>query len=227
MKKVVLMIFLSVSMTGTSFSQLAKTGDTGTGRTFLKRVENNLLSGVEIYVNGKISRVYNLQGKTDTEKLLFGDTNAMVEFFVEPPSGGAYGFRVVKDSSRAGHLLEYKHVANREAVASLDRYKVGEQSLSVSNLFAGKLHETVSVAIKNFVMKGDPAGILDGNSVTFRCVVGDEVWTLTIHAPDNELLRLTNLCDRLIDDVKANRVNESNYIFEDMIALFKDTVVGD
>jgi hypothetical protein len=78
-------------------------------------------------------------------------------------------------------------------------------------------------------MKGDPAGILAGNTVTFRCVVGDEVWTLTIHDPDNELLRLTDLCNQLIEDIKAHNVNEANYIalLEDMIALFDQYAAGE
>jgi hypothetical protein len=264
MKKIIFIIFLSVSVSGMVFSQFAEMGDTGDGRKFLKRVENNLLNNAKIISNGKISRMYNLQSKTDTEKLLFGKINAMVEFFIEPSFEGAYGFRIVKDSLNADYMIEHKYISNWDTVSSelskefpgigveadtvssltqedfrkmaahnremsdkrqkesLGRYKIDDQSLSVSNLFAEKLYETVTVAIKNFVMKGDPAGILDGNTVTFRCVVGDEVWTLTIHEPDNELLRLTDLCNQLIEDIKAHNVNEANYIalFEDMIASF-------
>jgi hypothetical protein len=236
------------------FSQLTEIGDTGDGRTFLKRVENNLRNSTKIIFDGKISRMYNLQSKTDTEKLLFGKVNAMVEFFIEPSFEGAYGFRIVKDSLDAGYIIEYKYISNWDTVGSylnkefpvigveagkvssltqedynkmalqnreisdkrqresLIRYRIDDRSLSISNLFAEKLYETVTVAIKNFVMKGEPAGILDGNTVTFRCVVGDEVWTLTIHEPDDELLRLTDICNQLIEDIKANNVNESNYI---------------
>jgi hypothetical protein len=100
------------------FSQLAEMGDTGDGRKFLKRVENNLLNNAKIIFNGKISRMYNLQSKTDTEKLLFGKINAMVEFFIEPSFEGAYGFRIVKDSLNADYTIEHRYISNWDTVSS-------------------------------------------------------------------------------------------------------------
>jgi hypothetical protein len=79
-------------------------------------------------------------------------------------------------------------------------------------LFAEKLYSTVVAAIDNFAGKEEPAVIRDGYKVTFRCVVGAEVWTLTVHMPKDEILKLTNICKQLYEDIKANSVDESKYI---------------
>jgi hypothetical protein len=68
------------------------------GGQFLKRIEYNLLG------NG----LQNLKSKTEVEKLFFGDFNAKLEFFVEPSFEGAYGFRIVRDTLTASHLIELK-----------------------------------------------------------------------------------------------------------------------
>jgi hypothetical protein len=106
---------------------------------------------------------------------------------------------------------------NREMFAkqrkeSLSRYEVTNQSVCVSNLFAAKLHETVVAAIDNFVGKEEPAVIMDGYEVTFRCVVGMEVWTLIVHLPKDEILQLTDICKQLIDDIQSGNVDESKIL---------------
>ncbi|MDR2406808.1 MAG: hypothetical protein LBE13_01650 [Bacteroidales bacterium] len=154
--------------------------------------------------------MYNLKSKTDIEKLFFEDINAMVEFFVEPSIEGAYdsrspyGFRVMRDSLNAGYIIENKRMSNSGAVETV--------FYPVEDDFAEKLHNTIQSAIKHFVMKGEPAEILDGSTVTFRCVVGDEIWTLTIYEPDNKLLQLTDVCKQLIVDGQSKNVDKSKYI---------------
>ena len=73
------------------------------GMRFTMRAENNLLYS---------STQYNLTGKSEIEKLLFGKVNAKVEFFVAPSFEGSYGFRLVNDS------IEVKDIPNRNAVRS-------------------------------------------------------------------------------------------------------------
>jgi hypothetical protein len=225
------------------------------GRKFLKRIEYNFGGG----------GLYNFDCKTDIERLFFGDFNAMVEFFIRPSFEGAYGFRILKDSSN-NFIVEHKRISNwdtvwsqldkefprivinadkersmteeeRDKIAthnremydkkyneSLYRYKIVNQFVPVSNLFVEKLHELFVTAIDNFVGKGTPLSILDGYRVTFRCVIEDEVWTLTIHNPKNEILKLVDVCNQMIKDIKTNNVNElTNYItlFEAMISLFE------
>jgi hypothetical protein len=216
MKKI-LLILLLVSITEVSFSQYGEIGDTGDGRTFLKRVENNLLSNGKIISNGKISRIYNLKSKTDIEKLFFGDINAMVEFFVQPsiePSfKKPYGFRIMRDSLNVSYIIENKRISDLNVVETVS-YPVKK------DVFTEKLYSTIKSTIKHFVMKGEPASILDGSTVTFRCVVEDEVWTLTIHEPDREIFQLPNICEQLIADIQSKNVDETKYItlFENILS---------
>jgi hypothetical protein len=188
------------------------------------------------------------------EKLLFGDFNAMVEFFISPSFEGAYGFRVFrcKDSLQICYTLETKRISNLDTVEkmmskefpsrglkadrkfsqeemsenakynremfekrhkeSLRLYKTTNQSVSVNYLFAEKLYGIVASTIDNFTGKGRPAVIMDGYTVTFRCVVGDEVWTLTVHCPQGEILRLVDICKQIVKDIEMNDFKEMKYI---------------
>lgn len=98
---------------------------------------------------------------------------------------------------------------NEEA---LKRYSIASLSVPVKDGFAEKLYGTIYTAIKNFVQIGDPAMILDGYTATFRCVVGDEVWTLTIQMPDGVIKQLVDICNQIIKDVETHTYNESKYI---------------
>jgi hypothetical protein len=232
----------------TGVSQNTDIGDTGDGRIFLKRVENNFLNNVIVFSNGKKSRMYNLKSKTDIEKLFFGNINAAVEFFIDPSFEDAYGFRLLRDSTNTSYVIEVKSISNRKDAnsksekeflsksfpahrtplvskeemkqsasdnsnkkdeESFQDYNIINISWPVKNEFADKLYSTIFSVIKNFVMKGDPADILDGYTVTFRCVAGDEVWTLIVQEPDGELLQLTNICKQLVEEIKNKHLDES------------------
>jgi hypothetical protein len=112
---------------------------------------------------------------------------------------------------------------DKQIKESVCRYEVENQSFSVSNLFAEKLYAVIVDAINNFVGKGVPASIRDGYSATLRCVVADEVWTLTVHSPQGVILQLTDVCRQLIEDIKSNNVDESHYItvFEKITSFVK------
>jgi hypothetical protein len=75
------------------------------GGEYLKSMEYNFIVG------GR----YNVRNKSDLEKLFFGDVNATVEFFFEPPFEGARGFRIIQ-SSLGHYLLETKRISNWDEV---------------------------------------------------------------------------------------------------------------
>ena len=95
----------------------------------------------------------------------------------------------------------------------LKLYAVETQTFPISHRFAEALYAGFVTSIEGFAMKGRPAMTGDGYSVTFRCVVDDDVWTLTIQNPRVEnILELSNLCKRIIEDAEAGRFDESKYI---------------
>ena len=63
-----------------------------------------------------VEGVDNIESKSPLEKVLFGNTNAKVEFVVEPSFEGAYGIRVIKDSSETSSSLDVKRIINWKEV---------------------------------------------------------------------------------------------------------------
>jgi len=57
-----------------------------------------------------------------------------------------------------------------------------------------------------------PANIFDGYNVTFRCVVEDELWTLSIQCPQRKALQLSDLFRQIIADGFDNKIDESKYL---------------
>ncbi|MCL2651702.1 MAG: hypothetical protein FWD60_11870 [Candidatus Azobacteroides sp.] len=92
-----------------------------------------------------------------------------------------------------------------------NHFKIETLSYSISDQFAEKLYEKMVSFIDNFKAKGVPGIMFDGYSVTFRTVVEDEVWSLSIHMPQGDALKMANLCKQIIDDADANKLNESEY----------------
>jgi hypothetical protein len=254
MKKTLFTFVLAMFFMPVVFSQNNEIGETGKGRTFRKVIENNLLNNMIIASSGKVSKSYNLNSKTAVEKLMFGDVNAMIEFFVEPSFGSPHGFRIVRDSTDTGYFLESKCISNWEKVSSemskkhpsigiiaeqvattpkeeieqtaqhnsamyakqleegFKNYIVDIKAVPIKDDFAKNLYVAISSMVKTFVMEGEPASILGGNEVTFRCVVGDEIWTLIIQEPDGAIGQLADLCNRIIGDMKENIFNETKYV---------------
>lgn len=91
-------------------------------------------------------------------------------------------------------------------------YRTESKSLIISKSLARKLHRKIISLIDSFKAEGIPPLIADGNEVTFRCVVGDELWTLTIHSPQRKALQLSDLCKQIIADSNNNKLNESAYL---------------
>jgi hypothetical protein len=86
-------------------------------------------------------------------------------------------------------------------------YKVETIDCPITKDYAEKLYSMAVAAIQNFKGKGRPSMSFDGFHVTFRCIVEDELWTLTVFQPDGELKQLVNLCKQLTEDIKANNLN--------------------
>lgn len=178
-----------------------------TGCEFLKRIEFNLIAQ---------EAVYNLDSKGDREKLFFGDFNAPVEFFHEAfYHRGISGFRVVRDSLEKSYILEVKYISNLERIRRFNPgslpYEIASLSFPISKQFAKKLHETTALFIRNFRGRGIPGGCLGGYTVTFRTVVDYEVWSLWIHLPQGEALRMANLYKQIIEDAQNGQLNEEKY----------------
>lgn len=92
------------------------------------------------------------------------------------------------------------------------RFNVDIRSFPVSDQFAEKLYKKMVSFICNFKAKGVPPTILDGYLVTFRTVVEDEVWSLNIHIPQGNALKMADLCREIITDAKADKLNEQKYM---------------
>ena len=211
-----------------------------------------------------VEGVDNIESKSPLEKVLFGNTNAKVEFVVEPSFEGAYGIRVIKDSSETSSSLEVKRIINwkevekqmqkafpvkgytiqelnakiaeREKMSeeerelsilksrirnekrekeSLKRYQVHTFIIPISDLFAEKLYAKFVSFIDDFKAKElEPDWLMgDGETTVFRCIVDQEIWTLSIPFKTEEKAReLSDLCKRIIEDAEAGRFDESKYI---------------
>ena len=211
-----------------------------------------------------VEGVDNIESKSPLEKVLFGNTNAKVEFVVEPSFEGAYGIRVIKDSSETSSSLEVKRIINwkevekqmqkafpvkgytiqelnakiaeREKMSeeerelsilksrirnekrekeSLKRYQVQTFIIPISDLFAEKLYAKFVSFIDDFKAKELEPNLLmgDGETTVFRCIVDQEIWTLSIPFKTEEKAReLSDLCKRIVEDAEAGRFDESKYI---------------
>ena len=211
-----------------------------------------------------VEGVDNIESKSPLEKVLFGNTNVKVEFVVEPSFEGAYGIRVIKDSSETSSSLEVKRIINwkevekqmqkafpvkgytiqelnakiaeREKMSeeerelsilksrirnekrekeSLKRYQVHTFIIPISDLFAEKLYAKFVSFIDDFKAKELEPNLLmgDGETTVFRCIVDQEIWTLSIPFKTEEKAReLSDLCKQIVEDAEAGRFDESKYI---------------
>jgi len=77
------------------------------------------------------------------------------------------------------------------------------------------LYERTVSLIGGFKAEGGQGMFEDGYSVKFRCEVGDELWTLNIHEPQNLAEQMAHLYMRIIDETSINApFDEEKYIAE-------------
>jgi len=183
----------------------SQNGDHNNGGRFLKRIEYN---------NGG----NNLDSKMSGEKRLLDKFNAPVEFYYaslgEIPEG-PWAFRIVRDTSAKVFSLIYTTYKNPEALDV--NGEIVSRSFTVSDEFAEKMYVKMTSLIENFkakVRRDDEyvSLILGGIIVTFRTVVEDEVWSLYIHVPSGNSLKMSDLCRQILDDAKGEKLNEAKYI---------------
>lgn len=91
-------------------------------------------------------------------------------------------------------------------------YRPKAISFKVSNELSEKLYAKMKRLIDGFKAEGIPPIIADGYSVTFRCVVEDELWTLRIAMPQDKALLLSDICRQILTDAQAGRLDESKYL---------------
>ena len=149
--------------------------------------------------------MYNVENKKGVEKRFFGDFNAKVEYFVDPSFRPIIGFRIYRDSLDTSYLLEVK-TNDREADTIVSRL------VPVSDTFTDSMYAKAVTTIDTYTATGKPDMICDGDMITFRCVVGAEVWTFTIHEPTGETKKNSDLFRQMIADVEAGTFDEAKYI---------------
>ena len=233
-------------------------------RSTLFKIDTTRQHDASVLHATSVEGVDNIESKSPLEKVLFGNTNAKVEFVVEPSFEGAYGIRVIKDSSETSSSLEVKRIINwkevekqmqkafpvkgytiqelnakiaeREKMSeeerelsilksrirnekrekeSLKRYQVHTFIIPISDLFAEKLYAKFVSFIDDFKAKELEPNLLmgDGETTVFRCIVDQEIWTLSIPFKTEEKAReLSDLCKQIVEDAEAGRFDESKYI---------------
>ena len=81
-----------------------------------------------------------------------------------------------------------------------DYFEVETRTFPAGGL-GGMLHDKVAAMIDNVMAEDGAVASSGDNTEMFRCFVGDEVWTLTIHEPQRRALQMSNLCRQIIEDV--------------------------
>ncbi len=96
---------------------------------------------------------------------------------------------------------------------SLILFKVETQSFPVSNQLVETLREKIAALIEHF--DGNQVSWNRDYRVTFRCVVENEVWTLSIKDElQGDALVLSDLCRQIVADAGTSKLDESNYLEE-------------
>jgi hypothetical protein len=223
-----------------AFSQEVQNFDHINGGHFEKRIEYNIFSGLTFVdeKTGAESPCYELHNKTALEKLFFGNTNSPIEYVIEvtdeaerrPEFKGSAGLRLYKKrpdsrnwtleivpfadySIRGDYELAVKAVKAVKAEVNENRYKQYRPKTKIFTLhhIGDRLREEITALIVGFRAEGGRAWIHDGYTATFRSVIGDELWTLTVHMPQNRALQMSNLCRRMIEDAQSGKFDESKY----------------
>lgn len=109
---------------------------------------------------------------------------------------------LIKEHNKKAH----EHLAGGEIFRT---YHPEPQTFTISRTLAEMLHKKMSTLIADFNAEGVALFIVDGRSATFRCVVGDEVWTLKIHQPQKRAYQLSEVCWKMIQDGLQDMLDES------------------
>lgn len=92
-------------------------------------------------------------------------------------------------------------------------YEVKTVSFPIADSLARKLYANVFIALVTVPSEIKGQGVRDGISVTFRCVVDDQVWTLKYHEPDEgDFLKLTDVSTQMVKDAEAGNFDTAKYL---------------
>lgn len=92
-------------------------------------------------------------------------------------------------------------------------YRPEPLKFQISKELAEKIHEKTSMLIENFRGIGIPLNITDCFVITFRCVVNDELWTLSVHCPlEGKSLQFSDLFRQIITDSFDKKIDETKYL---------------
>lgn len=95
----------------------------------------------------------------------------------------------------------------------LSRYHILTRTIPVSDTLAGRIYGIIKQAVGNARKELKMDGLItDGYTAIFRCVVGDELWSLNYHIPEREYKMLSDLFRQMIADVEAECFEEEKYI---------------
>lgn len=92
-------------------------------------------------------------------------------------------------------------------------YQIKTVSFPIYDSLATKLYAQIFIALANSPKEVKGGIVKDGTFTTFRCVNGDEMWTLKYHQPDEgDFLKLTNICTRMIEDASSGTFDAQKYL---------------
>lgn len=109
------------------------------------------------------------------------------------------------------HIEHNDSMDTKRRQERMKRYRVETKSFRISQQLADALYDRITDMIEHFDSRYE--GRYAAYSVTFRCVVGNEVWTLFFRdVPQGETLALSDLCMRMLRDAKTDDWAEAEYL---------------
>ncbi len=172
------------------------------------------VSGLRIYKDS-MERNYLLEVKRVTN---WKEVNNQLN--TEFPSGNEV--RTITLAQWEEQKKQMQALKERRREEWLRRQTIRTQEVTISDTFADRIKTTITNAIKQakkeekkIPKSGNISQIVevikDGDEAIFRCIVGDQLWTLKYHVPEGEFQTLSDLFRQMIADVEAGSFDEAKY----------------
>lgn len=95
----------------------------------------------------------------------------------------------------------------------LSRYRILTRTIPIGDSLADRIYGAVKQVVGNARKELKMEGLItDGYTAIFRCVLGDELWSLNYHIPEGKYKTLSDLFRQMIADVEAECFEEEKYI---------------
>lgn len=101
---------------------------------------------------------------------------------------------------------------DKQNAAKWELFEVETKSVPVSDRFAERLRERMLAEIDGFRAKGRPEGILDGRTVTFRAIEGDEVRMLRVLEPRGNSAAFADFCDSIAEAIETGEFDATSIL---------------